>query len=343
MLQWQHLFSSSVLQRGREYYKKNKVRSLIQDGEHYYASVEGTEEYEVQVRVQGDQVTEMSCDCPYAQEGNRCKHMAATLYEIVAREIPGLRSNWKTFRARTGHVLITPFDDAGQTGAYRYYMPERFTRNLEIYADTYDKARKLIADQELRDVEIRNCFTDEHGTSGKAVIARGYLKKNAYYPVRVVIARDRVTSMSCPVYGCKGYYGNTFVREKTEICEHCLALLILAIEEMGRRPHWDGTDEQARRLIENYWGRVRMSADSGPEENGTPEPGRPVRLEPRLEDTGDKLELNFRIGTGDKLYVLKTPEALVEAVQAGAEFPLGSRSSPHFSSDFFVNPSIFKL
>ena len=123
MLQWQHLFSSSVLQRGREYYKKNKVRSLIQDGEHYYASVEGTEEYEVQVRVQGDQVTEMSCDCPYAQEGNRCKHMAATLYEIVAREIPGLRSNWKTFRARTGHVLITPFDDAGQTGAYRYYMP----------------------------------------------------------------------------------------------------------------------------------------------------------------------------------------------------------------------------
>ena len=335
MLQWQHLFSSSVLQRGREYYKKNKVRSLIQDGEHYYASVEGTEEYEVQVRVQGDQVTEMSCDCPYAQEGNRCKHMAATLYEIVAREIPGLRSNWKTFRARTGHVLITPFDDAGQTGAYRYYMPERFTRNLEIYADTYDKARKLIADQELRDVEIRNCFTDEHGTSGKAVIARGYLKKNAYYPVRVVIARDRVTSMSCPVYGCKGYYGNTFVREKTEICEHCLALLILAIEEMGRRPHWDGTDEQARRLIENYWGRVRMSAVSGPEEDGTPEPGRPVRLEPRLEDTGDKLELNFRIGTGDKLYVLKTPEALVEAVQAGAEFPLGSRSSLHFSSDYF--------
>ena len=36
MLQWQHLFSSAILQRGREYYKKNKVRSLIQDGELYY-------------------------------------------------------------------------------------------------------------------------------------------------------------------------------------------------------------------------------------------------------------------------------------------------------------------
>ena len=57
MLQWQHLFSTAILQRGREYYKKNKVRSLIQDGDLYYASVEGTEEYEVQIRIQGDRLT----------------------------------------------------------------------------------------------------------------------------------------------------------------------------------------------------------------------------------------------------------------------------------------------
>ena len=37
----------------------------------------------------------MSCECPYAQDGNRCKHMAATLYEIVAREVPGTRSEKK--------------------------------------------------------------------------------------------------------------------------------------------------------------------------------------------------------------------------------------------------------
>ena len=44
MLQWQHLFSTSILQHGREYYKKNLVRSLIRDGETYYAAVQGTEE-----------------------------------------------------------------------------------------------------------------------------------------------------------------------------------------------------------------------------------------------------------------------------------------------------------
>ena len=109
MLQWQHLFSTTILQQGREYYKKNKVRSLIQDGDLYYASVEGTEEYEVQIRIQGNTVEWMTCECPYAQDGNRCKHMAATLYEIVAREAPGTRSEKKAALARNRHVKISPF------------------------------------------------------------------------------------------------------------------------------------------------------------------------------------------------------------------------------------------
>ena len=336
MLQWQHLFSSTILQRGREYYKKNKVRSLIQYGDLYYASVEGTEEYEVQIQVQGDRIADMSCDCPYAQDGSRCKHMAATLYEIVAREIPGTRSEKKASRARTGHVRIDPFADVQSGGTYRYYMPERFTRNLEIYADTYEKAQKLIADRELHDVEIRNCYTDEREAKGKAVIARAYIKKNNYYPARIAISRDRVYNMSCPVYGCKGYYGNYLGRDSAEICEHCLALLILAVEEIEGRPWWDATDEQARRLIDNFWGRYRSSAVTVPEEEEQLRtPGRAVRLEPRLEDAEEGLELGFRIGAGEKLYVLKNPENLVEAVQEGLEFPLGSKSSLRFSSDYF--------
>ena len=336
MLQWQHLFSSAILQRGREYYKKNKVRSLIQDGELYYASVEGTEEYEVQVRVQGDRVTEMSCTCPYAQDGSRCKHMAAALYEIVAREIPGTRSEKKVSCSRAGHVRIEPFSEIQPGREYRYYMPERFTRNLEIYADTYEKAQKIIADRELRDVEIHNCYTEERQANGKAVIARAYIGKNSYYPARLAIARDRVYNMSCPVYGCKGYYGNYMGREKTEICEHCLALLILAVEEMKDRPYWDATDEQARRLIDSFWGRFRNASGIDPENKRKDlEPGRTIRLEPRLEDTEEGLELNFRIGTGDKLYVLKNPEALVEAAREGMEFSLGSKSRLDFSSDYF--------
>ena len=54
MLQWQHLFPTAVVQRGREYYKKNLVRSLIRDGETYYAAVQGTQEYQVTVHLRAD-------------------------------------------------------------------------------------------------------------------------------------------------------------------------------------------------------------------------------------------------------------------------------------------------
>ena len=337
MLQWQHLFSTAILQRGREYYKKNKVRSLIQDGDLYYASVEGTEEYEVQIRIQGDRLDFMSCECPYAQDGNRCKHMAATLYEIAAREIPGIRSEKKVRSGMPGHVKINPFAETANPGEYRYYMPERFTRNIEIYADTYRKAQKLLEDGALHDVEVQNCYSTDRGSSGKVLVATGYLKSGSFYPVRISVSRDRVTGMNCPVYGCRGYYSNYVGRENAEICEHCLALLLKTIEELQGKSYWDATDQQARRLLDSFWSRYRnTSFAAAPDEvEEVRKPGRTIRLDPRIEDTDDGLTLGFRIGTDEKLYVLRNPEGLVEAVQTEGEFPLGSKGSLDFSADTF--------
>ncbi len=358
MLQWQHLFSTSILQRGREYFKKNRVRSLIRDGETYYAAVQGTEEYQVTVRLRGDRVESMNCECPYALDGNRCKHMAATLYEISAREIPGIRSEKKARAAGSGHVRFEPFaeenlyeaavrEENGDDGAgaedgrqYRYYVPARFTRNLSIYVDTWGKAQELLADGTVRDIEVRNIYTDEPGTGGKAVVVRGTVKKGAGYMASIRFSRDRVCSLNCPVYGCRGYYRSYPDRSNMEICEHCLALLIRGVEELGDQAGWDSTDLRARRLIDSFWGRYRSKTVKkntllDPENAADDFPAQTVRLEPRLQDTGSALELGFRIGNTEKLYVLKSPEALVEAVQAGGEFPLGKKAALHFGRDHF--------
>ena len=203
MLQWQHLFPTAVVQRGREYYKKNLVRSLIRDGETYYAAVQGTREYQVTVHLRGERIESMECDCPEASEGNRCKHMAATLYEISARQIPGTRSERKAAAGKTGHVRIYPyaeenFPEEGKEREYRYYVPARFTGNLAIYADTWEKAHELLADGTMHDIEVHNSYTDEPGTGGKAVIVRGYVKKGAYYAAGIRFSRDRVYSLNCP-------------------------------------------------------------------------------------------------------------------------------------------------
>ena len=79
---WKKLFREHILARGEAYYYDAAVLEL-QNTEHgYHAVVEGTEDYEVDIEIEEGQIYEMYCSCPYAEDGNNCKHMAAVLFEI---------------------------------------------------------------------------------------------------------------------------------------------------------------------------------------------------------------------------------------------------------------------
>ncbi len=91
MENWKSLFQPHILQRGRNYYKEGWVGSISEIENGYAAIVEGTEDYEVEIYVQKrgssqEVIHDMYCSCPYAQDGNYCKHMAAVLYEIEENE-----------------------------------------------------------------------------------------------------------------------------------------------------------------------------------------------------------------------------------------------------------------
>ena len=79
---WKNLFQEHILGRGEMYYYDGAVLELHKTEYGYHAIVEGTEDYEVDIEIDEGQVCEMYCSCPYAEEGNNCKHMAAVLYEI---------------------------------------------------------------------------------------------------------------------------------------------------------------------------------------------------------------------------------------------------------------------
>lgn len=88
---WKSLFQPHILQRGRKYYEEGWVGSVSKTETGYAAAVEGTEDYEVEIHVQKrgssqEVVHDMECTCPYALDGNYCKHMAAVLYEIEENE-----------------------------------------------------------------------------------------------------------------------------------------------------------------------------------------------------------------------------------------------------------------
>ena len=73
MSDWKDLFQEHILDRGESYYFDGAVLELHKTG---------TEDYEVDIEMEGGRICEMYCSCPYAEGGNNCKHMAAVLFEI---------------------------------------------------------------------------------------------------------------------------------------------------------------------------------------------------------------------------------------------------------------------
>lgn len=81
---WRELFQPWILERGRNYWKSGNVTDLDWDGKCLSATVLGTEEYDVELFLDDGEVAEMYCSCPYAEDGNPCKHMAAVLFAAEA-------------------------------------------------------------------------------------------------------------------------------------------------------------------------------------------------------------------------------------------------------------------
>ena len=64
-----------------EYYETDAVSELeeISPGE-WTATVEGTDDYNVEISMDGNEIESWYCDCPY--DGEICKHVVATLLAI---------------------------------------------------------------------------------------------------------------------------------------------------------------------------------------------------------------------------------------------------------------------
>ncbi|MDO4168864.1 MAG: SWIM zinc finger family protein [Lachnospiraceae bacterium] len=80
-MDWRNLFQAHILDRGYHYYCEHAVEDVELGDNIMWATVYGTQDYEVEIRFKQNEVIDMDCSCPYAESGNNCKHMAAVLYE----------------------------------------------------------------------------------------------------------------------------------------------------------------------------------------------------------------------------------------------------------------------
>ena len=84
-MEWETYFQKRILNRGYNYYLDGYVEDIYRTNKKIKAVVYGTHHYHVEITLNGDCVEDMSCDCPYAQDGYNCKHMAAVLFEWERR------------------------------------------------------------------------------------------------------------------------------------------------------------------------------------------------------------------------------------------------------------------
>jgi len=77
---WKDLFRPHILERGLNYYEMSAVESIQWNEKGFSAAVIGSEDYEVGIGIKDGRIYDMRCNCPYAKDGNYCKHMAAVLY-----------------------------------------------------------------------------------------------------------------------------------------------------------------------------------------------------------------------------------------------------------------------
>lgn len=79
-MKWKDFFEERILERGYDYYRSGFVEDLTVEEGVITAVVDGTEEYDVSILLENGAIDTMECTCPYAADGNYCKHMAAVLY-----------------------------------------------------------------------------------------------------------------------------------------------------------------------------------------------------------------------------------------------------------------------
>ncbi|WP_295089453.1 SWIM zinc finger family protein [Ruminococcus sp.] len=81
-MNWKKIFKNNILEKGHDYYLNGKTKITECSNNNVEATVFGTEEYHVSISFSNGDVDGMYCNCPYATDGNNCKHMASVLYAL---------------------------------------------------------------------------------------------------------------------------------------------------------------------------------------------------------------------------------------------------------------------
>ena len=165
-MEWETYFQKRILDRGYDYYLDGCVEDLRITPNRIKAVVYGTYPYHVEIKLNGNRITGMSCDCPYAQDEHNCKHMAAVLYDWERNATHPVIDNSKLVKEASEEdvrsFLIQVLDDNPDlVETFKQYTQNEFSLitlidDLEGVVDSYSDGYHYI------DYEFSRDFCDNY-------------------------------------------------------------------------------------------------------------------------------------------------------------------------------------
>ena len=116
-MDWHQAFPERILNRGLDYYHRELVGHIDKSDDFIEAAVHGSDLYHVKIKLIDGEIVNMKCDCPFAFDGNHCKHMAAVLFHA---EDMGATKKKKT--EKTGESLSKLVEKADVTVVREFLM-----------------------------------------------------------------------------------------------------------------------------------------------------------------------------------------------------------------------------
>lgn len=348
-IKWKSLFSREILKRGENYYLKDRVIRMNSSSESgiYNFMVFGSSRYKVSITVEEHRIASMQCHCPYAREGRRCKHMAAALFEL--EENGDLKCDTvktqTSVRSAKKRVRVFPFRNSEKDSnsknensekAYSFYNFDKISADYEIYEDTLQEAKQLILLNRVKLVSIEEGFIHSAYSMDEPVCrVSGTFEEDDgdLQEVDFLLGRNNINNSSCFAKSCTQEmfgYSYRYPKPGNKLCEHKLALLILAKEFIEKKNLGDATDRSGLMLLHEYRAKRRKNMQS---ETRTEQAENTIKLEPRFEILGKgDFSVSFRVGV-EKLYLIKNLTDFVNSVEAKEEMKLGTKNSISFASN----------
>lgn len=215
------LCTESSYERGVDYFRKGRLTNLVQSGNRITASVAGTNEYTVTLRIDKEGL-DASCTCPY-DWGGYCKHIMATLIAL-SEEYP-MVTELKKKKERNVESIINSLSSEELKG----FLRKEFEKNRSlrdhffIYFSGKGSEKRTLRDYKREVKLLYREVADSHGYVEYGIhvdfsyihdLANSYLEAgNALEAVLIYRALSEVIAENMNnVDDSDGYYGDEFTR-----------------------------------------------------------------------------------------------------------------------------------